>query len=80
MSNERTAWENRFALICCSVIVVNLCSTWGVRFTESADNEKKYSIFKSVRVRLQESVRLRECVNTEFDWEVKTGIEKSVRK
>ena len=31
-------------------------------------------IFKSVRVRLQESVRLWECVNTEFDWEEKTGI------
>ena len=31
-------------------------------------------IFKSVRVRLRESVRLRECANTEFDWEVKTGI------
>ena len=34
-------------------------------------------IFKSVRVRLQESVRLRECVNTEFDWEVKRGFEKA---
>ena len=30
-------------------------------------------IFKSVRVRLRESVRLRECVNTEFDWDCKTG-------
>ena len=28
-------------------------------------------IFKSVRVRLRESVRLLECVNTEFDREVK---------
>ena len=37
-------------------------------------------IFKSVRVRLRESVRLRECANTEFDWEVKTGIWKGVRK
>ena len=27
-----------------------------------------------------ESVRLRECVNTEFDWEVKRGIENSVCK
>ena len=35
-------------------------------------------IFKSVRIRLQESVRLRECVNTEFDWEVlKWGFEKA---
>ena len=30
-------------------------------------------IFKSVGVRLRESVRLRECVNIEFDWEVKRG-------
>ena len=34
-------------------------------------------IFKGVRVRLRESVRLRECVNTEFDWEVKRGIKKA---
>ena len=34
-------------------------------------------IFKSVRVRLLESVRLRECVNTEFDWKVKRGFEKA---
>ena len=34
-------------------------------------------IFKSVRVRLRESVRLRECVNTEFDWEVKWELEKA---
>ena len=31
-------------------------------------------IFKSIRVRIRESVRLRECVNRKFDWEVKTGI------
>ena len=34
-------------------------------------------IFKTVRVRLRESVRLRECVNTEIDWEVKRGFEKA---
>ena len=34
-------------------------------------------IFKSVRVRLRESVRLRECVNTEFNWEVKREFEKA---
>ena len=34
-------------------------------------------IFKIVRVRLRESVRLGECVNTEFDWEVKRGFEKA---
>ena len=35
------------------------------------------SIFKSVCVRLRESVRLRECVNTEFDFGVKRGFEKA---
>ena len=34
-------------------------------------------IFRSVRVRLRESVRLQECINTEFDWEVKGGNEKA---
>ena len=34
-------------------------------------------IFKSVRVSLRESVRLHECVNTEFDWKVKQGFEKA---
>ena len=34
-------------------------------------------IFKSVRICLQESVCLQECVNTEFDWEVKWGFEKA---
>ena len=34
-------------------------------------------IFKSVRFRLRESVRLRKCVNTEFDWEAKRGFEKA---
>ena len=33
-------------------------------------------IFKSVHVRLRESVRLREFANTEFNWEVKRGFEK----
>ena len=37
--------------------------------------QKKNPIFilKSVHVRLRDSVPLRECANTEFDWEVKTG-------
>ena len=34
-------------------------------------------IFKSVSVRLQESVRLRECVNIKFDSEIKQGFEKA---
>ena len=33
-----------------------------------------------VRVRLRESVRLQECINTELDWEEKTGIWKGFRK
>ena len=37
------------------------------------------SIFKLL-ASARESIRLRECVDTEFDLEVKTGIEKSVRK
>ena len=34
--------------------------------------------FSKVSASAYESVRLWECVNTEFDWEVKMGIEKSV--
>ena len=34
-------------------------------------------IFKNVHVRLHESIRSRECVNTEFDWEVKRGFERA---
>ena len=37
-------------------------------------------IFKTVRVRLRESIRLWECVNTESHWDCKTGILKAVRK
>ena len=36
--------------------------------------------FQPVSASAYESVRLRECVNTEFDWEVKTRNEKDVRK
>ena len=41
--------------------------------------QKQNPIFTSkiVRVRLRESVRLQECVNTEFDWEIKRGFEKA---
>ena len=41
--------------------------------------QKKNPIFtfKGVGVRLRESVRIREYVNTEFDWEVKRGFEKA---
>ena len=34
-------------------------------------------LFKSVRVRLRESVCLWECVSTRFDWEVKWVFEKA---
>ena len=33
-------------------------------------------IFKSVRVRLRKSVRLRESVNTEFDWEINVDLKR----
>ena len=44
---------------------------------ESKQKKNPISVFKSVRVRLRESVRLQECVNTEFEWEVKWGFEKA---
>ena len=41
-------------------------------------NKRKIQFsFSSVRVHLRESVRLRECINTEFDWEVKREFEKA---
>ena len=45
--------------------------------TERKQKENPIFIFKGVRVRLRESVRLRDCVNTEFDWAVKPGFEKA---
>ena len=52
------------------------------RILQNSRKKKKpfFSIFKSVHVRLGESDRLPECVNTELDWDVKRGIEDSVRK
>ena len=44
---------------------------------ENKQKKNLIFIFKSVLVRLRESVRLRECANTEFDWEVKRGLEKA---
>ena len=52
----------------------------GVSAYERAKTKQKkntISIFKSARFRLRESVRLRECVNTDFDWQVKRGFEKA---
>ena len=49
----------------------------GVRLRESVSKRKIQFQFSIVRVRLRESVRLQEYVNTEFDWEVKQGFEKA---
>ena len=44
---------------------------------ERKQKKKPIFNFKSVRVRLGESVRLQECVNTKFDWEVNREFEKA---
>ena len=44
---------------------------------EREQNKSPIFVFKSVRFRLRESVRLQECANTEFDWEVEWGFEKA---
>ena len=44
---------------------------------ERKQKKNPIMFFKSVRVRLRESGRLRECVNTDFDWEVKRGFKKA---
>ena len=50
----------------------------GFPLTREGKQKKNPSfIFKSVRVRSRESVRLRKCVNTECEWEVKRGVEKA---
>ena len=68
----------------CSVALSNFIAqsqllTWGVRLREHTQKKNPIFIFKCVRVRvrLRESVHLRECVNTEFEWEVKRGFEKA---
>ena len=48
-----------------------------MQYERAQTMRKSNIIFKSVRVRLRESFRLRECVNPEFDSD-KNGIEKSV--
>ena len=74
--------SNVFLLIYCKLktnfIAKSQLLTWGVRRTREPKQKKNpIFIFKSVRVRLRESVRLRECVNTEFDREVKREFEKT---
>ena len=50
----------------------------GCPFTRERKQKKNpIFIFKSVRVRLRESVLLWECGNTECHWEVKRGFEKA---
>ena len=78
MPNGWTAWENWLPtdlLLCQSSRPINVVR--GVSAYERVQTIKKNpnSIFKSVRVRLQESVCLQERINTEFDWEVKTEID-----
>ena len=72
--------SNVFLLICCKLktnfIGLSQLLYMGCPLTRERKQKKNpIFIFKS------ESVRLRECVNTEFDWEVKRGFEKaSVRR
>ena len=67
-----------FLLIYCKLktnfIAKSQLRTWCVRLRERKQKKNPIFIFKSVRVCIRESVRLRECVNRKFDWEVKTGI------
>ena len=69
---------NVLLLICCklkTILLPRVNFYKGVPLRQSVNKRKNpVFVFKSVRVRLQEGVRLRECVNTEFDWEEKTGI------
>ena len=72
--------SNVFLLIHCKLktnfIAKSQLSYMGCPLTRERKQKKNpIFIFKSVRVRLRESVRLRECVNTEFDWEVRRGFE-----
>ena len=74
--------SNVFLVICCKLktnfIAKNQLLYVGCPITRERKQKKNpIFIFKSVRVRSRESVRLREYVNTEFDWEVKRGFEKA---
>ena len=46
--------------------------------TECKQKKTPIFIFKSLRIRLRESVRLWGCINTAFDYEVKRGSEKAL--
>ena len=57
---------------------LNSLLVWGIRLWPESLNKRKiqFSISK-VSASAYESVRLRECVNTEFDWVVKRGFVKA---
>ena len=74
--------SNVFLLIYCKLktnfIAKSQLLHMGCPLTRERKQKKNHIfIFRSVRVRLRESVRLRECHNTEFDWKVKRGFEKA---
>ena len=85
-SGQMEISQNRSPLFCCSVNFkkTNFTAKSQLLYMGSGpltrkrkQNKNPIFIFKSVRVRLGESVRLLECVNIEFDWEVKQGFEKA---
>ena len=74
--------SNVFLLIYCRLktnfIAKSQLLCMGCRLTREREQKKNpIFVFKSVRFRLRESVRLRECVNREVDWKVKRGFEKA---
>ena len=68
--------SNAFLLIYCK-LKTNFIFKSQLLTRVCKQNKNRIFIFKSVRVRLRESVRLRECLNIEFNWEVKQGFEKA---
>ena len=74
--------SNVFLLIYCK-LKTNFIANSQIIYTgcpltrERKQKKNTIFIFKSVRVRLRESVRLRECINIEFDWEEKREFEKA---
>ena len=71
--------RNVFLLIYCKLktnfIAKSQLLYMGCPLTKERKQKKNpIFIFKTVRVRLRESIRLWECENTESDWDCKTGI------
>ena len=70
--------SNAFLLIYCKLKTNFIAKSQLCPFTRERRQKKNpIFIFKIVCICLQESVCLRECVNTEFDWKVKGGFEKA---